>query len=477
VDLHWHRRDLRLADNRGLSVGPDDDPVLGIFVVDDGIHRYASPPRVAFVLEALSALRTAYRRRGGELVVREGDPAEILPNLASRVDARTVTAAADYSGLARRRDSRVAAGLAARDVTLETVHDAVLVPPGEFTTTAGEPYSVFTYYGRKWQDRSHPPPAPEPASEALVSPATLEGLEPGPIPHLHELGYNEPEADLPRGGPGAARRRLRAFCDDSIYEYADRRDYPAAEATSRLSPHLRFGTVGVRTVYSATEDALEAAPDAAARESVQEFRRQLAWRDFYAEHLWNHPSMVRSNLVEFEDSIEWSGDEAAYEAWTAGETGYPIVDAGMRQLRAEAWMHNRVRMVVASFLTKHLRVDWRWGYEWFREKLVDHDPANDAGGWQWAASTGTDAQPFFRVFNPSSQAETYDPDGEYVREYVPELRDVPTDAIHAWPSLDADERSELAPSYPRPIVDHDTAREAALAMFREARGEDDDGEP
>jgi deoxyribodipyrimidine photo-lyase len=386
-----------------------------------------------------------------------------------------VTAAADYSGLARQRDRRVEAALAAGDVPLETVHDAVLVPPGELTTTAGEPYSVFTYYGRKWLDRSHPSPAPEPASDALVDPAGLDGLDAGPIPNLQELGYDEPEADVPEAGPEPARRRMQAFLEDAIYEYAERRDYPAAEATSRLSPHLRFGTVGVRTVDAATQEAMEGAPDEAARESVREFRSQLAWRDFYVEHLWNHPSMVRSNLVEFEDSIEWSGDEAAYEAWTAGETGYPLVDAGMRQLRSEAWMHNRVRMVVASFLTKHLRVDWRWGYEWFREKLVDHDPANDAGGWQWAASTGTDAQPYFRVFNPSSQAETYDPDGEYVREHVPELRDVPTDAIHAWPSLDADERSELAPSYPRPIVDHGEAREAALAMFREARGEAGDG--
>jgi deoxyribodipyrimidine photo-lyase len=474
VRLHWHRRDLRVPDNRGLAAASQAEPVVGLFVVDHRIHRYASPPRITFVLDALHSLREAYRERGGTLLVRQGDPTSVLPDVAEATSASTVTAPRDYSGLAARRDEAVQDQLAAMDRTLERCHDGVLVPPGEFTTSAGDPYSVFTYYGKKWDDREHPEPLPAPTAEALVPPSALPDVEPGPIPTRAELGYDEPEATVPAASPEVATDRLETFVDGPIYDYAEQRDRPAAKATSRLSPHLRFGTIGVRTVYAATERAMADASSEAERESVRAFQRQLAWRDFYTEQLSNHPEMVRENLTDFDREIEWSGDEAAFEAWTAGETGYPIVDAGMRQLRAEAWMHNRVRMIVASFLTKDLRIDWRWGYEWFREKLVDHDPANDAGGWQWAASTGTDAQPFFRVFNPTSQAETHDPDGEYVREYVPELRDVPTEAIHEWPDLDSDERCELAPDYASPIVDHAEARERALAMYRRARGESGD---
>ena len=469
--LHWHRRDLRRTDNRGLVAS--ETPVLGCFVVDENIHRYASPPRIAFVLDALASLRRSYRERGSDLLVRQGDPATVVPALAESIDAETVTATADYSGLAERRDGTIAEALAARGVDFDLFHDGVLVPPGEITTNAGEPYSVFSYYAKKWHDRTHPSPVDAPADSAFPAVGELD-LEPGPIPTRDELGYDEPEADVPAASPVVALDRLETFVDGPIYEYAETRDRPAAGGTSRLSPHLRFGTVGVRTVHEATERAMAAADTDDERESVREFQAQLAWRDFYAEQLHHRPDMVARNLNEFDHPVEWSTDEAAFEAWTAGETGYPIVDAGMRQLRAEAWMHNRVRMIVASFLTKDLRIDWRWGYEWFREKLVDHDPANDAGGWQWAASTGTDAQPFFRVFNPASQCETHDPDGEYVRSYVPELRDVSTEAIHEWPDLSADERCELAPEYPSPIVDHAEAREAALAMFRRARGESEE---
>jgi deoxyribodipyrimidine photo-lyase len=467
MQVHWHRRDFRLADSLGLSRATADRPVVGLFVVDEGIHGYASPVRVAFVLSALSSLREAYRDRGGELLVRRGDPAAIVPDVADRIDADVVTAATDYSNLATRRDETVAAELSAIDADFERHHDGVLVPPGTLTTTDGDPYSVFTYYGRKWHDREHDAPVPAPDPAALSDP----GLDPGAIPTLAELEYQEPKPAVPPASPDAAHERLEAFVDGPIYSYAETRDYPAAGGTSRLSANLRFGTVGVRTVYERTAAAMASAEDDAARESVREFQNQLAWRDFYTEQLAHTPSMVAANLTSFEAPIEWENDEHQFEAWTAGETGYPIVDAGMRQLRDEGWLHNRVRMIVASFLTKDLRIDWRWGYGWFRETLLDHDPANDAGGWQWAASTGTDAQPFFRIFNPTSQAEKYDPDGEYVREYVTELADVPTDAIHDWPNLGATERSEFAPEYPAPIVDHAEAREAALSMYRSARGE------
>jgi len=275
---------------------------------------------------------------------------------------------------------------------------------------------------------------------------------------------------VPPAGTETARDLLRAFCEDEVYDYDDRRDYPADECTSRLSAHLKFGTIGIREVHDAVT-AAKRAVEGVDRDSAEEFESQLAWREFYSHVLWDEPGVVAENFKQYERPIGWNHDPETLQAWKDGETGYPIVDAGMRQLRAEAYMHNRVRMIVASFLTKDLLIDWREGYDWFREKLVDHDTANDNGGWQWAASTGTDAQPYFRIFNPMTQGERYDPDAEYICQYVPELRDVPTDAIHEWHELDTGRRQMLAPDYPDPIVDHSQRREQAIEMFEAARGD------
>ncbi|MDG5776358.1 deoxyribodipyrimidine photo-lyase [Haloarculaceae archaeon H-GB2-1] len=464
--LHWHRRDLRATDNRGLTA--DEGPTVPVFVFDRDVLAHAGPPRVAFLLDALASLRTWYRERGSDLLVVEGDPAERLADLVDEHDADTVSWCRDYSGLARQRDQRVEAALGDA-VTVDRVHDALLHEPGTITTNGGETYSVFSYFGKKWLDRAKDDPVESPSSGDL---APVSG---GDLPTLESLGFGEPEATVPAAGTDAARRRLDAFCADAIYRYADQRDYPAcgdrdeaSGCTSRLSSHLKFGTIGIREVYAATDEAWAAAETETERDSVTEFQRQLAWREFYAHVLSNQPGLVTENFKTYEHEIAWRDDTEGLRAWKNGETGYPIVDAGMRQLRDEAWMHNRVRMLVASFLTKDLLIDWREGYDWFREKLVDHDTANDVGGWQWAASTGTDAQPYFRVFNPMTQGERYDPDAEYVTQYVPELRDVPAHQIHRWHELDVAERRDLAPAYPDPIVDHAEARERALAAFEAA---------
>ncbi|MFB6166420.1 MAG: deoxyribodipyrimidine photo-lyase [Haloarculaceae archaeon] len=478
--LHWHRRDLRATDNRGLVTAVDaaadgdedgEGRVRPVFVLDPSVLAHAGPPRVAFLLDALGALRAWYRERGGDLVVARGDPRTVLPELAAARDAEGVTWGRDYSGLARERDAAVADALAAAGVAAEPVQDAVLHEPGEITTTDGSPYAVFSYYGTKWLGRPKPAPVSAPAAGDLVAVDDAE-----PIPALADLGVDPPEATLPDASPAAARERLDAFCDGPIYRYEQRRDDPAADATSRLSPHLKWGTVGIRRVYAETERALAAVDDAdpeaeVKRSSVRAVREQLAWREFYVQVLATNPETVTENYRSYERPIQWREDRGALAAWQAGETGYPIVDAGMRQLTAEAWMHNRVRMIVASFLTKDLLLDWREGYAWFREQLVDHDTANDVGGWQWAASTGTDAQPYFRIFNPTTQGERYDPDAEYITAHVPELRGVDSATIHAWPSLSPARRAEVAPEYPDPIVDHETARERALAAFEAAQGD------
>ncbi len=467
--IHWHRRDLRLVDNRGLAAATGAGrPVLPVFVFDDAVLQHGAPARVAFMLDALAALREAYRERGSDLLVTSGDPSGVLPDLASRHGADTVTWCRDYTGLARERDDAVRAALEDRGVGVEAVHDAVCHPPATITTSKGECYSVFTYYGRKWHDREKEPPASAPEPDDLAAPVTGSATA---VPSLADLGFEAPEAEVPPGERGAGLERLADFCADAIYRYGERRDYPADGSTSRLSPHLKFGTLGIREVHAATREAMEAAPDEDARESVGELQDQLAWREFYAQVLWANPDTVTENFQDFAEPIDWADDPAALRAWQEGRTGYPIVDAGMRQLRDEAWMHNRLRMIVASFLTKDLLLDWRHGYSWFRERLVDHDTANDVGGWQWAASTGTDAQPYFRVFNPMTQGERYDPDADYIRRYVPELDGIPAGVIHEWDEVDDTVRHRQAPDYPAPIVDHSERREAAIAMFERARGE------
>jgi deoxyribodipyrimidine photo-lyase len=463
--LHWHRRDLRVADNRGLARAAEDTAVP-VFVFDPTVLEHGAPPRVAFMLDALDALRAAYREQGSDLVVARGNPVEVVPALADEYDADLVTWNRDYSGLARRRDAAVRQALDEAGVDREAVHDAVHHEPGSITTNDGDPYAVFTYFSKKWHDRPKADPVEPPDGGGL---ADVEG---DPLPTLADLGFEEPEADVPAAGTAVARDLLERFCEGPAYRYGERRDYPAEDVTSRLSPHLKYGTIGIREVYGRADRARADAPDEDARESVFEFLDQLAWREFYTQVLWANPEVVDSNYKEYEHAVEWRDDPEALQAWKDGRTGYPIVDAGMRQLRAEAWMHNRVRMIVASFLTKDLLVDWREGYAWFREKLADHDTANDNGGWQWAASTGTDAQPYFRIFNPMTQGERYDPDAEYVREYVPELEGVPADAIHSWHELDPGTREMHAPDYPHPIVDHSQRREEALAMFEKARGDD-----
>ncbi|WP_335999223.1 cryptochrome/photolyase family protein [Halorientalis halophila] len=471
--IHWHRRDLRGADNRGLraaaAAAAEDETggVRPVFVFDPDVLTHAGPPRVAFMLDALSSLRTWYRERGSDLLVRHGDPREVIPALADEFDADGVIWNADYSGLSAERDAAVRRALADDGVARQSVHDAVFHEPGSITTNDGDPYKVFTYFSKKWHDRPKSEPYEAPQAAELV-----EFRDDEPLPSLADLGFDPPEADVPPASPEAARDRLTEFCDEDVYRYGERRDYPADECTSRLSAHLKWGTIGIREVYEETEAAKFAVQDGSPEaESVREFQDQLAWREFYTQVLFYNPGAVTENYKSYERPIEWRDDPEALQAWKDGETGYPIVDAGMRQLREEAYMHNRVRMLVAAFLTKDLLLDWREGYAWFREKLVDHDTGNDNGGWQWAASTGTDAQPYFRIFNPTTQGERYDPEAEYIQHYVPELRDVDPAVIHDWPDLSPAERERAAPAYPDPIVDHGERRERAIEMFERARGD------
>lgn len=475
MQVFWHRRDLRAVDNVGLAAAADAADEYGrvvpLFVLDEGVLEHASDARMAFLLESLRELRETYWKNGSDLLVRRGDATGVVGDVAAAVDAERVVWNRAHSGLGERRDDLVRDDLRDLDVPVETYSDTAIHEPGEIRTNAGDPYQVFTYFWKKWRDAEKPRSRLEPPADSLADTGNSHDVfgESG-LPGLDDLGFDEPDADIPPGGRGAGLENLEAFCTDDVFRYDDARDYPAADATSHLSPYLRFGTLGPREVYERTASAMA---DAASEEEahVEAFQQQLAWREFYLQVLAFNQDVVTENYTEYEHAIEWRDDPEEVAAWKAGETGYPLVDAGMRQLQAEAWMHNRVRMVVASFLTKDLLADWRHGYAHFRDHLVDHDTANDNGGWQWAASTGTDAQPYFRVFNPQSQLESYDPDAEYVTEYVPELTDVPAEKILGWHDLDDEERESLAPEYPAPIVDHGERREDAIAMFERARGD------
>ena len=538
MELFWHRRDLRLADNVGLAATADRDTVVPVFVFDDDVLAHASDVRVRRLLDGLAALRDDYRDRGSDLLVAHGDPATVLPRVAEALDADRVVWNRDYSGLARRRDAGVRQALHDAGIRREAHHDSVLHTPDSIRTNAGDPYSVYTYYWRKWTDREVDPPAPTLDASDLADRSELvdtvdtlragddDGLRAdgderqgvddrpatddhsttdggsatltpgvGDLPTPAALGFAEPDAEIGPAGTDAARERLDTFLAHGVFAYDDDRDYPAREGTSRISTFMKYGEIGVREVYAATERAMAEArsddPDTQSDSDetdgsddsdekgpaahVEEFQGQLAWREFYTQVLYHNPEVVTENYKEYEEGIDWRDDPEEIAAWKRGETGYPIVDAGMRQLRQEAFMHNRVRMIVASFLTKDLLADWRHGYDHFREHLADHDTANDNGGWQWAASTGTDAQPYFRIFNPMTQGERYDPDAEYISEYVPELRGVDPEVIHGWHECSPTQRANAAPEYPAPVVDHSERREAALAMYKRARGEDPDG--
>ncbi|MDZ7850932.1 MAG: deoxyribodipyrimidine photo-lyase [Halodesulfurarchaeum sp.] len=461
--VFWHRRDLRTVDNRGLQTAAAAGSVLPVYVIDPDLVSMAGPARTGFFVASLASLQETYREMGTDLLVRDGDPTVVIPELADEFDVDTLVWNRDYSQFATRRDRSVTENLPDA-VTAESVPDMTYHEPGSILTNKGEYYSVFSYYYKKWADKEQEDAIPQPASDSFIE----ERRE-----SVRSI-VESPGESLPLpAGRSAALERLHRFTDGPIYEYATARDVPAKAGTSRLSQDLAFGLLGIREVLEDIRAATNSASSDTKRESVEEFRRQLAWRDFYVQVLAAHPETVVENFKDFENPIQWRENPEHLEAWKSGKTGYPIVDAGMRQLRSEAYMHNRVRMLVASFLTKDLQLDWRKGYRHFRRHLLDHETANDVGGWQWAASTGTDAQPYFRVFNPMTQGERYDPEAAYITTYVSELEGVDPEKIHNWHELEPDRRAQIAPEYPDPIVDHGARRESAIEMFERARGNDD----
>jgi deoxyribodipyrimidine photo-lyase len=466
VALYWIRRDLRLADNDALHAALDyADQVIPVYILDPVLlERYAGTKRVAFLFGAMRQLDAGLRTRGSQLVVRRGDAVETLGSLVQETGATAIFAQEDWTPYARQRDAKVAANLPLRFVGSPTLR-----PPGTVLKRDGRPYTVFTPFSREW--KAFAPPS---AGELRPIPSQIQ------TPEVSSLSLPT-EPAIPPGMPfpaseGEAQNRLRAFAegaDAPIYRYARERDRLDLDVTSRLSPYLRFGLLSARQAVLAAYSALAAAPDEDAAKGAQTWLNELIWREFYVSILYHFPHVLERSFRPPLQDIPWENDEDNFRAWCEGQTGYPVVDAAMRQLSETGWMHNRARMIVASFLVKDLLIDWRWGERHFMQHLVDGDPAANNGGWQWTAGTGTDAAPYFRIFNPVLQGKRHDPHGTYVRRWVPELAGVPERHIHAPWEMNAETQRAcnyaIGTDYPAPIIDHRQARERTLDAYRSAR--------
>jgi deoxyribodipyrimidine photo-lyase len=456
--LVWLRRDLRIADHPALTAAlAASKAVLVVFVWDPTLIAKRATLRMNFLSGCLASLdRDLRSASSGGLLQAYGRPDEVLPDLAQRVGAQVVYATGDFGPYGARRDTAVAAALACRGVELRCVGTPYAVAPGDLTTSSGAPFQVYTPFWKAWRSHGWERPIGIPAAADLAR-ITRFGIS-------HDARVpidNDVDPSRPIRGEQAAHERLEAFLAGPLDDYHKRRDLPGVEGTSRLSAFVRFGCLHPRQILASLDPGSPGA---------EVYEKELCWREFYADVLWQRP-----DARHLPYRPEWSklavdeGPQAdkRFEAWTQGRTGYPIVDAGMRQLLGEGWMHNRVRMITASFLVKDLHLDWRRGARWFMDHLVDADLASNQLGWQWVAGSGNDAAPFFRVFNPTLQGTKFDPLGSYVRRYVPELAGVDARHIHDPHELAG---SLLAPpDYPAPIVDHYSERDEALARYHRMR--------
>jgi len=435
LSLFWFRRDLRLHDNHGLFEALDSGhPVQCIFIFDTHILDKLSDKkdaRVEFIHDTLTELKSELQAKGSDLWIYYGKPLQVWQDIIENHKVKKIFYNNDYEPYAKKRDQAVAAFAEKQNIEMAGFKDHVIFEGHEVLKDDGDPYTVFTPYKRKWMARL----------EAGKSKGNYRDLKPFPsekkLDNLHknkggqkmisleEMGFQKTDIEIP------SREVKRSV----IKNYADQRDYPAEEGTSRLGVHFRFGTISIRQKAAASMALSET------------YLSELVWRDFYSQILNHFPHVVDRSFRPKYDNIDWRNNEDEFEAWCAGKTGYPIVDAGMRELNATGYMHNRVRMVTASFVTKHLLIDWRWGEAYFAEKLLDFDLASNNGGWQWAAGSGTDAAPYFRIFNPESQQKKFDKDCKYIKKWIGE-----------WGTED----------YPDPIVDHKKARERCLSTYKEA---------
>ncbi|GAA0215451.1 deoxyribodipyrimidine photo-lyase [Brevundimonas nasdae] len=470
----WFRRDLRLQDNPALNRAIEAGrPVLPVFILDEGAERPLGGAARWWLDKSLRALASDLEARGSRLILRRGDSLSVLQGLIAETGAEALFLNRSFEPAGFERDADIAYALQAEGVSCHGFNGSLLCPPGSVLNGSGQPYKVFTPFMKALLGKFEPPAGLEPPAR-IVTPKIASD-------RLDEWGLHPRRPDWSGGfdwapGEAGALDNLSAFINGGLKTYGHGRDIPGRANTSCLSPHLHWGEISPwRAVREAREAAVQGRVPAA---EAEKFVAEIVWRDF-STHLLHHFPFIESRAFRAEyDAMPWRDDPAALEAWRRGQTGYPLVDAGMRQLWATGWMHNRVRMVVASFLVKHLMIDWREGEAWFWDTLVDADLASNVQNWQWVAGSGADAAPYFRIFNPTAQGQKFDGDGAYVRRWVPELRHLPDKWIQApWTAPTESLRDagvRLGDTYPRPVVDHDVGRARALNALKAVSGRGDD---
>ncbi|WP_443945884.1 cryptochrome/photolyase family protein [Pedobacter sp. AW1-32] len=426
ISIFWFRRDLRIEDNAGLYHAlKSENPVLPLFIFDRNIldKLPKDDARVTFIYETIQTLKEKFRKLGSDVLIKYGKPEKIWQEILKEYQVEAVFTNHDYEPYGRERDDAMSEFLSSERITFKTFKDQVIFEKGEILKADKTPYTVFTPFYKQWHAKLNDfYLKPYPTKKYIKNIFQTKHL---PCPTLKEMHFENSAVDFPK-----------ISYKSKLDNYAKERDFPALDSTTHIGLHLRFGTLSVR----------KAAADAIENKSLV-WLSELAWREFYMTIIWHFPYAAFDSFKKQYDKIKWRNNEDEFKAWCKGETGYPIVDAGMRQLNETGWMHNRVRMVVASFLSKHLLIDWRWGEAYFAEKLLDYEMASNVGGWQWAAGSGNDAAPYFRVFNPELQTKKFDPKFEYIKKWVPEFG---------------------TKKYAQPIVEHTFARERVLKVFKEA---------
>ncbi len=459
IVIFWHRRDLRISDNVGLFHAYQcSSKLVGLFCFDPNILNRddLAPARMTYLLGCLEDLQQSYQKLGSQLLIFKGEPTQVIPQVAEGLKVSKVFWNNDVEPYGKERDRQVIEALQEKGIQSQTYWDQLLHAPGDILTKShNDPYKVYTPFWRSW--------IKEKKSAITDSIEKLDGLTDEEIktvknlgiidlPTPQNLGYSWESPLILNPGETAAREQLNYFCDGAIYNYQEQRNFPAIDGTSKLSPALKFGVIGIREVWQATVNAYENTRSDEARENIQTWQKEIAWREFYQHCLYFFPELEQGPYREEFKDFPWDNNEQYFQAWCEGKTGYPIVDAAMRQLNETGWMHNRCRMIVASFLTKDLIINWQWGEKYFMQKLIDGDLSANNGGWQWSASSGMDPKPL-RIFNPASQAQKYDPKAEYIRQWLPEISSLDTEYLVTGkiPPLEA----QMC-NYPQPIVDHKT---------------------
>jgi deoxyribodipyrimidine photo-lyase len=457
--IQWFRRDLRIVDNLALGHAAKPGlPVIPVYIISEwqSSHSWTGQNRQHFLCESLKALSQNLETLGGRLIIRRGKAVEVLRQLIIESHAVALHFNSDPDPFGRSVEAKVRQLCMELEIECHAHQDTALHGPNEVLTQSGQPYRIFTPYSRNWL--SLPAPSPREKPGALRTPSKLFSQ---PLPSVSDWGLEKPSAAIVAGGERAARERLKQAIAEKIPHYATTRDFPAREGTSRISQDLRFGLVSIRTVFA---DVLKARASLAptGRTGVDVFIKELAWRDFYFAILHHFPNVLNEEFNSDWRGLPWDEPGENFEAWKEGRTGFPIVDAGMRQLKATGFMHNRLRMITAMFLTKDLHIDWKLGESWFMQNLVDGEIASNNGGWQWSAGTGADAAPYFRIQNPWMQSARYDADGDYIKKWVPELSKVPAPLLHEPPKNGI----PIVNGYPLPCVDHKSERERTLEIFK-----------